>query len=157
MSKKVLFVCIHNSARSQMAEALLKKYGEDLFEVQSAGFEPSTINPIVIELLQREEKIDISNNESNSVFEMFQEGKHFNFVIAVCDEGNAQRCPIFPGLNFRLHWSFPDPRLVVGDDVEKYQQVKEIYLSIKEEVFKFIDLVKEDKLRDNFPNNWKIG
>ena len=157
MYKKVLFVCIHNSARSQIAEALLKKYGEDLFEVESAGFEPSNINPLVIEILQREEKIDISKNTSDSVFDLFKQGKSFNFVITVCDEGNAQRCPIFPGLNYRLHWSFPDPSLVQGNTIEKYHKVKDIYQSIKEEVLKFIELVKEEKLKDNFPSNWKVG
>ncbi len=157
MSKRVLFVCIHNSARSQIAEALLKKYGEDLFEVESAGFEPSSINPLVIEILQREENIDISNNTSDAVFDLFKQGKHFNFVIAVCDEGNAQRCPIFPGLNYRIHWSFPDPSLVRGDKIEKYHKVKDIYHLIKEEVLKFIELVKEEKLKDNFPNNWRVG
>lgn len=157
MAKKVLFVCIHNSARSQMAEALLKKYGKDLFEVESAGFEPASLNPLAIEVLKREENIDISNNTTDAVFDMFKQGKHFNFVIAVCDEGNAQRCPVFPGLNYRLHWSFPDPSLVQGEGEEKYLKVKEIYLDIKEEVFRFIELVKEDKLKDNFPTNWKLG
>ncbi|MEV9643975.1 arsenate reductase ArsC [Aliarcobacter butzleri] len=157
MSKKVLFVCVHNSARSQIAEALLKKYGGNLFQVESAGFEPSSINPLVIEILQREENIDISNNTSDAVFDLFKQGKHFNFVIAVCDEANAQRCPIFSGLNYKIHWSFPDPSLVRGSEIEKYHKVKDIYLSIKEEVFKFIELVKEEKLRDNFPSNWKVG
>jgi arsenate reductase len=156
--KKVLFVCIHNSARSQIAEALLKKYGDEgLFEVESAGFEPASLNPLAVEVLKKEENIDISNNTTDAVFDLFKQGKHFNLVIAVCDEGNAQRCPIFPGLNYRLHWSFPDPSLVQGNDTDKYLKVKEIYQSIKEEVFKLIELVKADKLKDNFPNNWKIG
>lgn len=157
MSKKVLFVCIHNSARSQIAQALLKKYGGNLFEVESAGFEPSSLNPLAIDILKNEENIDISNNQTNEVFDFFRQGKHFNFVIAVCDEGNAQKCPIFPGLNYRLHWSFPDPSLLQGDENEKYQQIKEIYISIKQEVLKFIELVKENQLKDNLPNNWKIG
>ena len=157
MGKKVLFVCIHNSARSQISEALLKKYGNDLFDVESAGFEPAGLNPLAVEVLKKEENIDISSNTTDSVFELFRQGKSFNFVIAVCDEGNAQRCPIFPGLNYRLHWSFPDPSTVEGSDTEKYLKVKDIYLDIKAEVLKFIDLVKENKLKDNIPNNWKIG
>ena len=72
----------------------MKKYGEDLFEVESAGFEPAPINPLAIEIL-KEKKNEISNNTSDAVFDLFKQGKHFNFVIAVCDEGNAQRCPIF--------------------------------------------------------------
>ena len=157
MSKKVLFVCIHNSARSQIAEALLKKYGEDLFEVESAGFEPAPINPLAIEILKREEEIDISNNTSDAVFDLFKQGKHFKYVIAVCDQGNAQKCPIFPGMNFKLHWSFEDPNLVRGSEIEKYHKVKDIYLSIKQEVLKFIELVKEDRLKKDFPSNWKVG
>jgi len=157
MGRKVLFVCIHNSARSQIAEALLKKYGNGLFKVESAGFEPSSINPLAIEVLKKEENIDISENTSDAVFDLFKKGNHYNFVIAVCDEGNAQRCPLFPGLNFRLHWSFPDPNLIQGEDIEKYRKIKEIYTSIKIEILKFIELVKEDKIRDNFPLNWKIG
>jgi arsenate reductase len=155
--KKVLFVCIHNSARSQIAEALLKKYGDGLFEVESAGFEPSTINPLAIKVLQEEENINISDNSSDSIFELFKQGKHFSFVITVCDEGNAQRCPIFPGLNYRIHWSFEDPSLLEGSDEQKYEKIKDIYNLIKQEVLKFIELVKEGKIKDNFPPNWKIG
>ncbi|MCF6309200.1 MAG: arsenate reductase ArsC [Sulfurimonas sp.] len=156
MKKKVLFICIHNSARSQIAEALLKKYANDLFEVQSAGFEPSSINPIAIELLQKEENINISNNSSDAIFELFKQGRHFNLVITVCDEGNAQRCPIFPGLNYRIHWSFEDPSSIEGTDEQKYEKVKEIYLLIKKEVMNFIYLAKNEKLKENFPFNWKI-
>lgn len=157
MKKKVLFVCIQNSARSQMAEALLKKYGNGLFDVESAGFEPSTINPLAIEILQKEENIDISKNTADSLFEFFKQGRRYNFVITVCDEGHAQKCPIFPGLKYRLHWSFEDPALVQGTVTQKYDKVKEIYKSIKEEVLTFIELVQEGKLDDNFPTNWRLG
>ena len=155
--KKILFVCIHNSARSQIAEALLNKYGEGLFEVQSAGFKPSSINPFAIRVLQKEENIDISNHSSDSIFELFKQGKHFSFVITVCDEGNAQKCPIFPGLNYRIHWSFEDPSSLKGSNEEQYEKVEEIYMLIKEEVLKFIKLVKEGKIKDNFPSNWIMG
>ena len=156
MAKKVLFVCIHNSARSQIAEALLKKYGKDLFEVQSAGFEPASINPLAIEVLKKEENIDISNNSTDAVFDMFKQGKSFNFVITVCDEGNAQKCPIFPGLNYKIHWSFEDPNSFKGTNEDKYNKTKSVYKLIKNEVLKFIDLVQNDKLNDNHPSNWKI-
>lgn len=157
MSQRVLFVCIHNSARSQIAEALLKKYGKDLFEVESAGFEPAPINPFAIEVLYKEESIDISNNKADAVFDLFKQGKHYKYVISVCDVANGQKCPIFPGVNFKLHWSFEDPSLVRGNDGEKYEQVKEIYKLIKVEVLKFIELVKEDRLKKDFPTNWRVG
>lgn len=154
--KKVLFVCIHNSARSQMAEELLKKYGEGDFEVQSAGFEPGELNPLAIEVL-KEEGIDIQDKSTNSVFDFFKQGKIFNYVITVCDEGNAQKCPIFPGLNYRIHWSFEDPKSFIGTYEEKLEKTKVVKEQIKAEVLKFIDLVKKEELKDNFPTNWKIG
>ncbi|WP_458700456.1 arsenate reductase ArsC [Sulfurospirillum sp. 1307] len=157
MLKKVLFVCIHNNSRSQMAETLLKKYSEDLFHVESAGFELAPINPLVVRVLMEEENIDISHNSSDLVFGFFKQGKLFNYVIAVCDEGNAQRCPIFPGITNRLHWSFEDPSLFQGSEKEKYEKKKEVYLLIKQEVLKFIELIKKDTLDENFPSNWKVG
>lgn len=157
MSQRVLFVCIHNSARSQIAEALLKKYGKDLFEVESAGFEPAPLNPLAIEVLEKEEGIDISKNTTDAVFDLFKQGKHFKYVIAVCDQGNAQKCPIFPGVNFKLHWSFEDPSLIRGTDEEKYEKVKNIYKLIKIEVLKFIKLVKENRIKEDFPSNWRVG
>ncbi len=141
--KKVLFVCIHNSARSQMAEAWLKHLCGEFFEVHSAGLEPGTLNPIVVEVMQ-EEGIDISFKKTQSVFDLMielpsskqkeklnQEGKFFNYVITVCDEASAERCPIFPGAKERLHWSFPDPAKVIGTKEEKLKQVREIRDFIK--------------------------
>ena len=84
---KILFVCIHNSARSQMAEAFLKKYGSDYFEAESAGLEPGKLNPNVVEVMQ-EIGIDISKNGTQGVFDLFRQGKLFNAVISVCDGAN---------------------------------------------------------------------
>src|SRR6185369_3558449 len=108
MKKKVLFVCIHNSARSQMAEAFLNEICGTEFEAQSAGIEPGNLNPIVVEAM-REIGIDISGNKTKAVFDFVRSGSTFNYVITVCDETSAERCPIFPGVTTRLHWSFPDP------------------------------------------------
>ena len=105
---KVIFVCIHNSARSQMAEAFLKKHGADKFEVTSAGIEPGTLNPVVIDVM-KEIGIDISNNKTKSVFDFYNNGTLFDYVITVCDESNAEACPIFPGPAKKIHWSFADP------------------------------------------------
>ena len=154
--KKVLFVCVHNSARSQMAEALLSKYGKGFFDVESAGFEPGELNVLAIEAL-KEDDIHIEDKSTNSVFEFFKEGRSYNYVITVCDESNGQRCPLFPGLNYRIHWSFKDPNTLIGTFGSKVEQTIEIKDEIKKEVLKFIDLVKEGKLKENFPNNWKVG
>ena len=114
---KVLFICGHNSARSQMAEAFLQKYGGDLFEVESAGLEPTSLNPLVVEVM-REVGLDISDKVPQSVFELYKKGKIYSHVITVCDEAAAQ-CPIFPGLTQRHHWPFEDPAGFKGDLEEK--------------------------------------
>lgn len=93
---KVLFVCTHNSARSQMAEAYLKKFGGNRFEVESAGIEPGKLNPYVVRALA-EEGIDIAGKQTQSAFDLLRKGRYYNFVIAVCSKEAAERCPIFPG------------------------------------------------------------
>src|SRR5450432_719643 len=114
MSKtKVLFLCIHNSARSQMAEAYLKKFGGENFHVESAGLEPGKLNPLAIEVM-KEDGIDISQNSTNDVFEFFKQGRIFQYVVTVCDKEAADRCPIFPGLNKKINWSFEDPSKFEG-------------------------------------------
>jgi arsenate reductase len=123
--KNVLFVCIHNSARSQMAEAFLKQTCGDTFEAHSAGLEPGKLNPIVVEAMQ-EIGVDISGNKTKAVFDMFQSGKMFAYVITVCDEASAERCPVFPGVTRRLHWSFPDPAGFQGTHEEKLAKTREV-------------------------------
>jgi arsenate reductase len=110
--KRVLILCTGNSARSQMAEGLLRHDAGDRFEVASAGVEPSRVRTEAIEAM-REIGIDISDHRSKSVEEF--EGRHFDYVITVCDNAN-ERCPIFPGDTRRIHWSFDDPAAVEGDD-----------------------------------------
>ncbi|MFI5355499.1 MAG: arsenate reductase ArsC [Desulfobaccales bacterium] len=127
---KVLFVCIHNSARSQMAEALLKSLGGDRFEVESAGIEPGTLNPLAVASL-KEVGIDIAGHGTQSVFELFKESRLFHYVITVCDTEAAERCPIFPGVTQRLHWSFPDPSGFQGSWEDKVDQTREVREQIK--------------------------
>jgi len=134
---KVLFVCIHNSARSQMAEAFLKELGGDRFEVMSAGIEPGTLNPYVVEVM-KEIGIDISGNKVNDVFDFFKKGIMFSYAITVCDEANSERCPIFPGHTTRIHWGFPDPSAVQGSDAEKLQAIRKIRDEIKAKVESWI-------------------
>jgi len=152
---RVLFVCVHNSARSQMAEAFLNNIAGDMFEAESAGFEPGVVNPLAIEAMQ-EIGIDISNNKSDSVLEFFKEGKRFNYVITVCDESNAQRCPIFPLVKSTIHWSFKDPSQLNSDHETNMQAVRAIRDSIKEHIEHFVKLVKEGKLEGEAPETWTI-
>lgn len=139
---KVLFVCIHNSARSQMAEELLKKYGGEAFSVQSAGLEPGILNPLAVEVL-KEEGIDIIGKKTQSVFDLFKKGNLFHYVITVCDEGNSQRCPIFPGQTSRIHWSFKDPSGFMGTHEENVAQTRAVKEEIKEAVLAFIETLKK--------------
>src|SRR5438874_13835150 len=106
--QKVLFICIHNGARSQMAAAMLNKTYGEFFEAQSAELEHGTINPLVVETL-RELEIDISKNTTQRVFDVWKSGQIFQFVVTVCSEAEAESCPILPGVTTRLHWSFDDP------------------------------------------------
>ena len=130
MKLRVLFVCIHNSARSQMAEAFLNRLCPNEFEAHSAGLEPGKLNPVVVEAMQ-EMGIDISGNPTKSVFDMFKTGKMFAYVITVCDEASAERCPIFPGVTKRLQWSFQDPSSVQGSHEEKLAKTREVRDAIK--------------------------
>lgn len=128
--KKVLFVCIHNSARSQMAEAFLNLLAGDRFEAESAGLEPGLLNPLVVETM-KETGIDISGNRTKGVFDFIKAGKLFHYVITVCDDTSGNRCPIFPGYTERLHWNFPDPSALEGSHDEKLQATRRIRDEIK--------------------------
>ncbi len=133
MKRKVLFVCVHNSARSQMAEAFLNQACGEEFEAQSAGLEPGTLNPLVVEVM-REIGIDISRNKTKSVFDIFKTSQLFSYVITVCDETSAERCPIFPGVTKRLHWSFPDPAAVTGTPAERREKIRLIRDTIRQKI-----------------------
>jgi arsenate reductase (thioredoxin) len=133
MKKTVLFVCIHNSARSQMAEAFLKQSCGSEFEVHSAGLEPGKLNPVVVEAMQ-EIGIDISGNQTRAVWDFIKSGKAFAYVITVCDEASAERCPIFPGITTRLHWSFPDPSSFQGTHEAKLARTREVRDIIKAKI-----------------------
>jgi len=136
MKKKVLFICVHNSARSQIAAALLNKGCGKVFEAQSAGLEPGTLNPLAVEVL-REIDIDISKNKTRAVFDVFKSGELFAYVITVCDESEAQGCPIFPGVTTRLHWSFPDPSKFSGTAEEKLEQTRNVRDKIEKQIQRF--------------------
>lgn len=117
-----------------MAEAWLNQICPESFVAHSAGLEPGTLNPLAVEAM-REVGIDISRNETKSVFDIFRSSKLlFSHVITVCDETSAERCPIFPGVARRLHWSFPDPSAVTGTLEEKMREVRTIRDMIKQRI-----------------------
>ena len=122
---RALFICVHNSGRSQMSEGFLKHYAGDRFDAHSAGLEPGELNPLVVEAMA-EIGIDISQNKTKSVFDVWKSGELFQYVISVCDEESAEKCPIFPGPTTRLHWSFHDPLKVIGTYEQKLQKVRQI-------------------------------
>jgi arsenate reductase len=134
---KVLFVCIHNSARSQMAEAFLNHLAGDRFEAQSAGLEPGLLNPLAVEVM-REVDLDISTKQTKGVLDFYKRGGIFHYVITVCDAANAESCPIFPGVTKRLHWSFPDPAALPGNWEEKLEATRSIRDDIRKSVLTFI-------------------
>jgi arsenate reductase len=131
MKRKVLFVCIHNSARSQMAEAFLNDICGDTFEAQSAGIEPGKLNPVVVEAM-KEIGVDISGNKTKSVSDFL--GTGFDYVVTVCDETSAERCPVFPGKTQRLHWGFADPSSFQGSAAEKLSRTREVRDTIKAKI-----------------------
>jgi arsenate reductase len=133
---RVLFVCVHNAARSQMAEAFMNHLCGDSYEAESAGLEPTEVNSLVIEAM-KEMGIDISGNRSKSVFNFFKEGRLYGFVITVCDESNAEQCPIFPGITAKLHWSFEEPATFTGSYQEKLAKIRTLRDSIKARVLEF--------------------
>jgi arsenate reductase len=130
---RVLFICIHNSGRSQMAETFLKAIDGERFEVESAGLEPKPVNPYVIEVM-KEVGYDLSDNTSDSVLQFFKEGRLYDYVITVCDESVENQCPIFPGIARRLHWPFPDPQKVAGPKDEKLENIRLIRDRIKQHI-----------------------
>ena len=118
MKQKVPFICVHNSARSQMAEAFFNEICGDHFEARSGGLEPGTRNPLVVQAM-REIGSDISQKQTRSVSDVLESGDRFAYVITVCDESSAERCPVFPGDAKRLHWSFPDPSALTRSHDER--------------------------------------
>jgi arsenate reductase len=133
---RILFICVHNSARSQMAEAFFNDICGAEFEAQSAGLEPGTLNPLVIEVM-REVGFDLSKNKTQAVFDVFKSGQLFAYVITVCSEAEAGGCPIFPGPTQRLHWPFPDPSKVEGTREEKLAKVRQVRNAIQARIEQF--------------------
>lgn len=130
---RVLFVCTGNSARSVMAEALLRQHGGDRFEVFSAGTEPKGINPLTVRVLA-EAGIDASWARSKSVTEFG--GEAFDYVVTVCDQAR-QSCPVFPGVHESLHWGYEDPAEAVGTEEERLAVFRRVFIQMAERVKQF--------------------
>jgi arsenate reductase (thioredoxin) len=132
--KRVLILCTGNSARSQMAEGLLRSMAGDRFEVASAGVAPSQVRAEAIEAM-KEIGIDISTHRSKSVEEFI--GGEFDYVVTVCDNANEQ-CPVFPGHTQRIHWSFEDPAAVEGSDATRMQAFRRVRDAIGKRLQEFV-------------------
>ena len=133
---RVLFVCTGNSARSLMAEALLRDHGGDAFEVYSAGTEPKGVNPLTLRVLA-EAGIDASWARSKPVDEFL--GQSFDYVVTVCDEAR-QSCPVFPGVHEALHWGYEDPAAAEGTDNERLAVFRRVFIQISERIRQFATL-----------------
>ena len=133
---RVLFVCTGNSARSIIAEALLRRHGGDRFEVFSAGTEPRGVNPLTLRVLH-EAGIDASTARSKSVSEFL--GQPFDYVVTVCDQAR-QACPVFPGSHESLHWGYEDPAAATGTDEERLVVFRRVFTALGERVQQFADI-----------------
>jgi arsenate reductase len=135
---RVLFICIHNSARSQMAETFLNELGNGKFIAESAGLEAGNLNPIAVKAMS-EVGFDISKNKTKSVFDFFKQGKRYEIVVKVCDALNGQRCPIFPSTKVTLNWDLTDPSSLPGTPEQKLIAIRPIRDLIKIKVEKLIN------------------
>jgi arsenate reductase (thioredoxin) len=135
---KVLFLCTHNSARSQMAEAFLKEYAGNRFDVYSAGLEPTGLHPLAKRVME-EIGFDMSSHQSKDL-KQFLGRAHFGYLITVC-AGAEAACPIFPGASIRLHWPFDDPGAFEGDEAEKLTKFREVRDGIRTRVKSWIEEV----------------
>ena len=134
----ILCLCVHNSARSQMTEEYLRRFGGDLFQVESAGLEPGTLNPYVVRAL-REDGIDIAGKKTRDVFALFREGRTFAWVITVCSKEAAERCPFFPGRSSASIGRSPIRPCSPGSDEEIMRQVRELRDAIRNAARAFVE------------------
>jgi arsenate reductase (thioredoxin) len=130
----VLFICTHNSARSQMAEGFLNRLGSGRFGAQSAGTEPGTLHPLAVEVMA-EEGIDIGGQRAKGLDAFLQQP--FDYVITVCDDAN-ETCPIFPNARQRLHWSLPDPSRAEGTPEERLVTFRAVRDAVRARVEEFL-------------------
>jgi len=140
IKKRVLFVCIHNSARSQMAEAFLNLFGGGKYQADSAGLEPGVLNPYVVGAMKLA-GINIGCNIPKGVETVIN--NDYDYVVTVCDEASAERCPVFPAGGQRLHWGFADPSSAEGNEQQKLEFAVKVRDQIRDKVREFIKEQKE--------------
>jgi arsenate reductase len=138
---RVLFVCTGNSARSILAEGLLRRHGRDRFEVFSAGTHPKGVHPLTARVLT-EAGIDPSFATSKSVNEFLDQS--FDYVITVCDQAR-QTCPVFPGVHESLHWGYEDPAAAEGTEEERLAVFRRVFTQMGERVHQFIVLAQRER------------
>jgi arsenate reductase (thioredoxin) len=138
---RVLFVCTGNSARSIMAEALLRQHGGNDFEVFSAGTEPKGVNPLTLHVLA-EAGIEPSEARSRSVDEFI--GQQFDYVITVCDQAR-QACPVFPGSHRSLHWGYEDPAAATGTQEERLRVFRSVFTQLSSRIAQFVIIVRRGR------------
>jgi len=133
--KRILFLCVHNSARSQMAEGFLRQLYGDRFDAYSAGLTPTQVSPYAVKVMT-EVGIDISKHESKSFREFL--GQDFDVVVTVCDEAK-EACPFFPGAKTLLHWRFPDPSEAKGSEEEILKVFRNLRDAVKDRIMKALE------------------
>lgn len=138
---RIMFVCIHNSARSQMCEAFVKHYAADYFDVHSSGIEAGSLNPLVVKAME-EIGVSMKGQYAKPVIDYIYRKEKFDYVVTVCDESSAERCPMFPGKHIRLHWSFPDPSSLSGTEEEKLAGIRIIRRKIGRQVKEWLSSFK---------------
>jgi len=134
---RIMFICIHNSARSQMAEAFVRHYAADRFDTHSSGIEAGKLNPLVVQAMA-EIGISMEGQYAKPAKEYIDRKEVFDYVVTVCDESSAERCPMFPGKHVRMHWGFPDPSAIPGTDEEKLAGIRPIRDAIGKKVEEWI-------------------
>jgi arsenate reductase (thioredoxin) len=139
---RVLFLCSANTSRSQMAEALLRHHGADRFEVISAGLEPGVVNPFAIQAIE-EMGLSMEGHRAKAVKDFL--GQSFHYLITVCSNAE-EKCPIFPGVIYRLYWPFEDPAALVGSDTEKLAKFREIRDQIDAQIQTWVKEITSKKI-----------
>lgn len=134
---RVLFVCVYNSFRSQIAETFLNHEYSDLFIAESAGLMTKEINPLAIQVMS-EIDLDISKNSSDSVFDFYKQGRLYHHVITVCSREAEEKCPVFPGIQKRIHWDLADPEEFEGTHEEKLDKARQLRDQIRNKVRGFV-------------------
>jgi len=138
---RILYVCVHNSARSQIAEEYTRRFAQSLgkdIRAESAGLEPGNLNPFVVKALL-EDGIDIEGKETRSVVDLFNANREYDYVITVCSREAEQKCPIFPGLTTRMNWPLEDPADYTGTEAEIMPKVRALQKAIMDIVRPFVE------------------